>query len=167
VEGGGKGERREENELTDPGHVQQYFQIHQQFIDIPVEDDQLSLAQGEPPVRVRRGDHTALASSEETVAGQLHIQRQTGEQNTTIREQTTGNQPGKSTPLPAVGPAPPEQQTELPNARYFSEHLDAGEDVSAWPPGFEQHQGGPTVGVPATLATHLWGSVSFKLLVRM
>lgn len=92
MEGGGKGDRREENELTDLGHVQQYFQIHQQFIDIPVEDDQLSLAQGEPPVRVRRGNHTALAGPKETVAGQLHIQRQTGEQKETIREQTTSNQ---------------------------------------------------------------------------
>lgn len=65
-----------EEKLPDLSHVQQYFQIHQQFVDISVEDNQLSLAQGDPPVRVRRGDHAALASSKEPIAGQLHIQCQ-------------------------------------------------------------------------------------------
>lgn len=68
-------------ELTDLGHVQQYFQIHQQFIDISVEDHKLSLAKGEPLVRVWRGDHAALASPKEPVAGQLHIQCQAAETN--------------------------------------------------------------------------------------
>lgn len=146
MEGGGKGERREENELTDLGHVQQYFKIHQQFIDIPVEDDQLSLAQGEPPVRVRRGNHTALAGPKETVAGQLHIQRQTGEQKETIREQTTSNQLGKSIPLPLVRPARPEQWSEPLNAGYFPEHLDTGRGISTQPLCFKQRQAPPVVG---------------------
>lgn len=128
--------KTEEDELTDLGHVQKYFQIHQQFIDIPVEDYQLSLAQGESPVRVRRGDHTVLAGPKETVAGQLHVQCQAGEKKETIREQSPSKHPGKSIPLPErwilprapgcrQGCLSPSNNAEVPPA--------AGGSLGLWP----------------------------------
>lgn len=131
-----KSERREE-ELPDLSHIQQYFQIHQQLIDISVEDNQLSLAQGNPPVWVWRGDHAALASSKEPIAGQLHIQCQA--------VGTRGNHQGAG-----------------------HRHQDTDKDVCVLGLLASHSTKVPQQpGALAWLTTHLWGSDSFRLLVRM
>ncbi|KAL0601595.1 hypothetical protein AAY473_027789 [Plecturocebus cupreus] len=59
------------------GYVQKQLQIHQEIVDIPVEHSQLSLAQLEHLLRVRRCNHASLPGPQEPIAGHFHIEGST------------------------------------------------------------------------------------------
>lgn len=58
------------------GYAQQQLQVHQELMDIPVEDGQLGPAHLEHLPWVRGCDHGALASPQEPAAGYFHIEGQ-------------------------------------------------------------------------------------------
>ncbi|KAL0601480.1 LOW QUALITY PROTEIN: hypothetical protein AAY473_027674 [Plecturocebus cupreus] len=59
------------------GYQEKQLQIHQEIVDIPVEHRQLSPAQLEHLLRVRRCNHASLPGPQEPIAGHFHIEGST------------------------------------------------------------------------------------------